>query len=447
MKLAELSLTRAIERLRAGDVTSEAYARALLDGIARNEPLIEAFAWFDPEAVVAKARTADGARARGALHGVPFGIKDIFDTAGVPTRMGSPTYYDNVPLRSAVLVERIEAAGGFVLGKTVTAELAYYVPGTTHNPWDRRHTPGGSSSGSAAAVAAGFAPAALGAQTNGSIIRPAAFCGCIGFKPTAGWLPRTRMFAFSPTLDQPGFFTRTLEDAALLLSVLAGADPEDPATVERTAPSATFARRQQAPRLLAVRSPVWERAREHAQTHFLDVLARLRAAGATVDEHELPEPFGSAHEVHRVIMYAEAARRLVDLQRRHLRLLSGAVNTLIEEGLAIPEEALRAALDDRALLAERLRDLLGGYDAIVTLPTAGEAPSTLTTTGDPAFCTIWTLCGVPALTLPTGRGPSGLPLGTQLVGSPFGEDALLGVARWCEDAVGARLGFPGDPVS
>lgn len=447
MKLFELSLTQAMARIREGALTSEAYAGALLERIARHEPHIEVFAWFDPEAVMANARAADGAKTRGVLHGIPFGIKDIFDTAGIPTRMGSPAYFDHVPARSAALVERIEAAGGFVLGKTVTAELAYYVPGKTRNPWNFRHTPGGSSSGSAAAVAAGFVPAALGTQTNGSVIRPAAFCGCVGFKPTAGLLARTRVFAFSPTLDQVGFFTRTVEDAGLLLGALAGPDRADPATVDRPAPSPAIAHRSRPPRLLAVRSPAWERAQEHAQAHFLDVVSRLRAAGASVEERELPEAFDGAHEVHRVIMYAEAARLLVDLQRRHLRLLSGAVNVLIEDGLGIPDDALHAALDRRLVLAEALGEVLADHDAVVTPPATGEAPATLTTTGDPAFCTIWTLCGAPALTLPTGRGLAGLPLGTQLVGHAFGDDALLGVARWCEDALGARLGFPGDPVS
>lgn len=446
-KLHELTLTQAAARLREGALTSEAYTRALLERIAALEPRIEAFAWLEPQAALAAARAADRAPARRALHGVPLGVKDIFDTAGIPTRMGSPAYFDHVPRRSAALLERLEAAGAFVLGKTVTAELAYYVPGTTRNPWNPAHTPGGSSSGSAAAVAAGLVPAALGTQTNGSIIRPAAYCGVIGFKPTAGRLTRARVLAFSPTLDQPGFFTRTLEDAALLLGILAGADPEDTATVAQPAPAGAVGAPARPPRLLAVRSPVWERAKEPAQAHFLDVVARLRAAGATVDEQELPEAFNDAHEVHRVIMYAEGARQLVDLQRRHLRLLSGAVNALIEEGLAVPDEALNAARDERALLAAALRERLRDYDAIATPPTTGEAPATLTTTGDPAFCTIWTLCGAPALTLPSGRGPAGLPLGTQLIGPMFEDDALLGTARWCEDALGARLGFPGDPVS
>jgi Asp-tRNA(Asn)/Glu-tRNA(Gln) amidotransferase A subunit family amidase len=443
----ELSLTQALDRIRSGALTSETFTRALLERSARFEPHLDAFAWLDPEAAMTKARRADSARTQGALHGVPFGVKDIFDTAGVPTRMGSPAYFDHIPSRSARLVERLEAAGGFVFGKTVTAELAYYVPGRTRNPWNGRHTPGGSSSGSAAAVAAGLVPAALGTQTNGSVIRPAAYCGCVGFKPTAGWLPRTGVLAFSPTLDQIGVFTRTLEDAAVLLATLAGYDADDPASVDRAAPSPAITPRPQPPRLLAIRSPVWGRADEHAQAHFLDVVARLRAAGAHIDERELPEPFDGAHEVHRTIMYGEAARLLVDLQRRHTRLLSGAVNTLIEEGLAVPQDVLRAALGDRGMLGEQLADLLAGYDGIVTPPATGEAPATLTTTGDPVFCTIWTLCGVPALSLPTGRGPTGLPLGTQLVGPPFSDGQLLGVARWCEDALAVRLGFPAVPVS
>lgn len=448
-RLEQLSLYDAVTRLRAGELTSEHYTEALLARTATLEEKIHAFAWLNLEHALAAAHAADRRRAEGrtpgVLHGVPVGVKDIIDTAGIPTEMGSPTFAGRVPARSAALVRQFEQQGGFVFGKTVTAELAYFAPGATRNPWNLGHTPGGSSMGSAAAVAAGMLPLALGTQTNGSVIRPAAFCGCVGFKPSVGLIGRSGIQPFSPTLDQVGLFTRGVADAALALSALAAVDADDPAS-----DSAAVARLNcwplpgefEAPRLAAVRSPVWLQAESTQQQSFARSLARLRAAGARVEETELPDAFQAAHAVQRTIMAGEAARTLDALQRENRTQLSAVLNRFLDEGRDVGNTALAGALAQRSMLQMDMSRFLADFDAIVTPPVCGEAPATLEHTGDPAFCTIWTLVGAPAMTLPVGFGPQGLPLGLQVVGAPQDDARLLSVARWVEAAIGDTLRFP-----
>jgi len=367
------------------------------------------------------------------------GVKDIMETDSVPTTMGSQAYEGYVPKASAEVVRRMEAAGAFLMGKTVTSELAFYTPGKTRNPWNPAHTPGGSSSGSAAAVAMGFVPAALGTQTNGSVIRPAAFCGVGGFKPSAGLISRSGIHPFSPTLDQVGVFARSVPDAALMASVLVGGDDSGPFLTSREGVlSALVSARTTPPRLAAVRSPVWHLAEDSARRHFLETLSRLREAGAGVEETELPESFREAHAVHRTIMYGEGARVLKELQSRHREKLSSRLNGLIDEGLGIPDQALEKAIQAGRVFREKLLRFLAGFDGLVTPPAPGEAPADLDQTGDPSFCSIWTLCGVPAVTIPTGRGPRNVPLGLQIVGSCFQDDRLLSAALWCDE----RIGWP-----
>jgi len=438
--LGSWSLREAVERLRVGEVSAEAYATALLAHAESLEKNLHAFARLDREHVLNAARAADIRRAAGGvlgrLHGVPVGVKDIYATAGIPTGMGSPAFDGFVPESSAAMVARAEAEGAYTLGKTVTAELAYFTPGPTRNPWNTTHTPGGSSMGSAAAVAAGMVPLAFGTQTNGSVIRPAAFCGCVGFKPSAGALPTIGIHPFSPSLDQPGIFTRSVEDAALAFAVLhEGPEPDD-----EVWPLSPFER---VPRLAAVRSPVWSQAESAAQQSFIEALTRLRAAGANVVEIELPAAFERAHAVHRTIMASEAAHALGELQSRQRHKMSAVLNRFLDEGRAIDAATCNGALAERQALQAAYGPFLNGFDAIVTPPARGEAPATLEHTGDPMFCTIWTLLGAPALTLPVQFGPGGLPLGLQIVGT-FQDDArLLPVAGWIEQAIAFAPGFPG----
>jgi Asp-tRNA(Asn)/Glu-tRNA(Gln) amidotransferase A subunit family amidase len=311
-----------------------------------------------------------------------------------------------------------------MLGKTVTTEAAFMVPAKTRNPWNNAHTPGGSSSGSAAAVAAGFAAGALGTQTNGSVIRPAAFCGVVGYKPSSGQMSARGVMPFSPTLDQPGVFARNVADAAFLASCL---------TVHRTAITPEVKPLRTVPRMAAVRSPVWHLALPDQRAQFEADITRLREAGASVDVLEIPGEFDGAHKVLRTIMLFEAARVAKKARAAYRDKFSDYLNAALDEGESMREPDYRDALKARAQLQQSLAQFFDrGYAAIITPPAPGEAPATLTNTGNPSFCTIWTLVGAPAITIPTGKGPNGMPLGLQIIGAAEEENYLLGTAAWCE---------------
>ncbi len=439
--LYRLGLCEAAQAIRDGHLSSEELTRALLERIERRENSVQAFQWIDPNRALDLAARADrqlkSGDKPGALHGVPIGIKDIIETQGIPTGMGSPIFDGYVPNRSAVLVRRAEAAGAFVMGKTVTTEFAYFHPGKTRNPWNPAHTPGGSSSGSAAAVAMGFLPGAVGTQTNGSVIRPAAFCGVVGYKPTGGLISLAGVHIFSPSLDQIGVFARSVPDVALLAASLTGEGGDEPVTGRGKGKiSGEASPMARAPRLAAVRSPVWDMAEPYAQKHFLEMMDRLRASGSEIIEHELPPSFEEAHTVHRIVMYGEGAREFLDLQRSDRGRLSARLNALVDEGHHITDLELTRALERKTQFAADLDAFMTAFDAVITPPAIGEAPADLTQTGDPTFCTIWSLGGVPAVTIPTGRGPAGLPLGLQIIGPRFSDNHVLSVARWCDERIG-----------
>jgi Asp-tRNA(Asn)/Glu-tRNA(Gln) amidotransferase A subunit family amidase len=426
--LFKLGLREAAQRIRAGRLQPSHYMASLLERIERLEGQVQAWEWLDRARAIEAARQADQAdahwRAAHPLHGVPIGVKDNFYTAGIPTTMGCKLYAGFVPRESAELVTRLESAGAILLGKTVTTEAAFMVPAKTRNPWNPDHTPGGSSSGSAAAVAAGMVPGALGTQTNGSVIRPAAFCGVVGYKPSQGMLSVRGVMPFSPSLDQPGVFARSVADAAFLASCL---------TTQRSAIAAEVTVLRSAPKLAAVRSPVWYLAQPEQRAQFDADVARLRQAGASIDILEIPGEFDQAHKIHRTIMLAEAARVSRKVRAQYRGAFSDYLNEALDEGERIPDADYREAMKARTQLQHSLASFFDrGYSAIITPPAAGEAPASLETTGDPRFCTIWTLTGVPALTIPTGKGPSGLPLGLQIVGAAEEENYLLGTAAWCE---------------
>jgi len=413
--------------LATGALSAAAYTRHLLAQIGARDPDIGAWAALDERRAAALAAECDRRRAaspgHGALHGVPVGVKDIIDTADLPTECGSPAFAARRPARDAAVVERLKRAGGFVLGKTVTTELAFRHPGGTRNPWNPRHTPGGSSSGSAAAVAAGFVPAAIGTQTSGSVIRPAAFCGVVGFKPTFGLLPFAGTAHLSESLDQLGSFARSVADVALFTAQLAeGAEaiPAELAPLERPPWIGVLARFP------------WNDAEAEAQSHFERTLDALRSAGARVERLTLPEGFADANLVHRTIMIAEAARNLGGVQARARGLLSPALNRALDEGAAIAPSSYRASLALRGALAERAHALFARCEVIASPAAPGPAPRRLDTTGDPGFNLLWSLLGVPAISVPSGLAQNGLPFGLQLARDAGGDAHLLRVARWCE---------------
>jgi len=427
-ELYRLGLRDAALRIRSGKLTSVDYTRDLIARIDALEEDVQAWQWLDRGRALELAARADKAdnalRVAHPLHGVPIGVKDLFYTAGIPTEMGCRAYAGYVPQVTADVVTRLESAGGIMFGKTVTTEAAFMVPSKTRNPWNIDHTPGGSSSGSAAAVAAGFVAGALGTQTNGSVIRPAAFCGVVGYKPSFGQISARGAMPFAPTLDQPGVFARSIADAAFLASNL---------TAQRTVITPEVRPLRNAPKLAAVRSPAWYLAQPEQRLQFDADIGRLREAGASVDVVEIAGGFDHAHKVHRTIMLYEAAR----LARKAREIWRGGfsdyLNQALDEGESMRESDYRDALKIRTQLQQVLAEFFDrGYAAIITPPAAGEAPASRDTTGDPRFCTIWTLVGVPAITIPTGKGTHGMPLGLQIVGAAEEENYLLASAAWCE---------------
>jgi Asp-tRNA(Asn)/Glu-tRNA(Gln) amidotransferase A subunit family amidase len=426
-ELYRLSLVDAVRRMASGELSSETYVRGLLLRCRDMDEGIEAWAWLDPEQAIRRARECDArikaGRLPGGLQGVPVGVKDIVYTRGIPTGLGSAAYANWVPEQNAEVVDRLGTAGAFVMGKTVSTEFAFLVPSKTRNPWNPAHTPGGSSSGSAAAVAAGMTPAAIGTQTNGSIIRPAAFCGVVGYKPGKGVLSTDGILPFSPTLDQPGVFARSVEDAGLLVAYLAHS---------RWTISPQISALKHAPRLVATRTPVWHLASDDQRARFARDVSGLREAGAVVDEIELPSSFNDAHKVHRSIMLHEAAANSRPMRAEHADKLSDFLRKALEEGDRVSTSEYERALKKQEALQRDFSRFTDDYDAVVTPPAAGEAPPSRDTTGDPSFCTIWTLLGVPAIVIPTGLGSQGVPMGMQIIGNQGESNHLLATSMWCE---------------
>jgi Asp-tRNA(Asn)/Glu-tRNA(Gln) amidotransferase A subunit family amidase len=425
-RLIDLTASAAAAEIARGALSAEDYSRACLDRIEAIDGEVKAFVHLDREHVFAQARALDERRAQGApigsLHGVPVAIKDIIDTADYPTELGSPIGAGRRPGRDATVVGKLRAAGAVIIGKTVTTEFAYYHPGPTRNPHDHARTPGGSSSGSAAAVAARMVPLALGSQTNGSTIRPAAFCGVFAVKPSHGLVSRAGVLALSRKLDHVGAFARSLADLALMLDVIAGPDPADPDTHPFAAANFRAVQAEPPPlppRFAFVRSPIWHKTDPDTKVAFDEFVAALGTSVAAVD---LPESFAEAWEGHRTIMAADMAHNLAPLVARGEP--SETMRALLAHGRSIKAVDYLAALANAQRYAASLADVFNEYDAILTPATAGVAPKGLSATGDPAFCTLWTLTGLPSLSLPLLAGEGGLPLGVQLVG-PAGHDARL----------------------
>jgi Asp-tRNA(Asn)/Glu-tRNA(Gln) amidotransferase A subunit family amidase len=432
---AELSAAAAARLIREGALTSEELVRACLERCREIEPQVQAWTFLGEEHALAQARAADELRrsgqAAGPLCGVPVGIKDIIDTSDMPTENGTVLHAGRTPRRDAAAVARLRAAGAVILGKTVTTECAYFHPGKTRNPHNPAHTPGGSSSGSAAAVAAGMVPLALGSQTNGSVIRPAAFCGVYGFKPTHGLIPRTGILTLSRTLDQVGLFARTIDDIALLAEELAGYDEGDPDTRPRARIpfGAIAAEEPPIPPVLAfVKTPMWERAEPETREAFAEL---VEALGECVEEVELFPSAAEAWDWHRTIMDAEMAANLEREWNSGRDRLSDKLRALIERGREVRAVDYQRARARIPALQESFEELFTQrYDAILTPAAAGTAPHGLASTGDPSFCTLWTLCGLPAISLPLITGANGLPLGVQLVGRHSFDARLLRTAHW-----------------
>jgi len=438
---AQLTATEAARRIAQGRLTAEELVSACLERIRQLEPAVQAWQFLDEEHALSQARSADERRRSGepvgGLCGIPVGVKDIIDTADMPTENGTVLDKGRMPRADAGVVARLRAAGGVIMGKTVSTECAYFTPGKTRNPHNPEHTPGGSSSGSAAAVAAHMVPLALGSQTAGSVIRPGAFCGAYAMKPTHGLIPRTGVLQLSRTLDHIGLFARSLDDIALLATELAGYDPGDPDTRPRARIPFTAVLNEAPPvepMFAFIKTPHWARSDADTKEAYAELVQTL---GDRVEEVELFASATDAWDWQRTIMEAEMAANLEPLWSRGRERLSERLRGLIERGT-----------ETRALDYQRILGRLPGvietfdelfterYDAILTPPALGTAPKGLAATGDPVFCVLWTLLGMPAVTLPLMQGANGLPLGVQLVGRRNFDARLLRTARWLERKLG-----------
>jgi amidase len=407
----------------------EAAVAAHLARIDAREADVGAWAYVDREGALARACALDATGSRGPLHGVSIGVKDVIDTADMPTEYGSPVYAGHRPREDAACVRRLKDAGAIVLGKTVTAEFAFVQPGRTRNPHDLACTPGGSSSGSAAAVADGMVPLALATQTGGSTIRPAAFCGVVGYKPAFGRIPTAGLKALAPSLDTIGVMARSVAEIARAAAVLEG-EP-----LAAAAPPS-------APRFALCRTPYAAEAEPQAIARLESVARAFARAGAAVRELELPDEFAELNALHRAIMAHETARSMAHEWRTARARLSPGLAAFIETGLATAPEAVAAARARVEACKRALPQRLAADESILTLPAAGEAPVGLESTGNAMFCRLWTLLGVPCLALPAGRGARGLPLGVQLVGAAA--PALFAAAAWAEARIAESS--PGEPA-
>ena len=409
-----LALCRGIEtgELAADEVIRESWQRA-----GRFQSTIEAFAYL-PEAAPAAAR--------GPLAGIPVAIKDLIDTADMPTAYGAAVFRQHRPNADAAIVARLRACAATVIGKTVTTEFAHQQPGPTRNPWNLDHTPGGSSSGSAAAVAAGIVPLAFGTQTMGSVIRPAAYCGIVGFKPTFGLLPRDGVHPLCDPLDHVGLFARSVDDIAEALhrlGYLLKTKPAEPRSLRFAA--------------VKIDDPVATPAQQGA---FRQAVETIRAAGHSVMEVSGPDGLDAVPQIVETLLTFEANRYLGAVVDRHGEAISAPIRGLVARGRALVNADYVKALAEQATFRAATQATAEGFDALLTIPAAGEAPRGLGSTGDPRFCAPWSVAGVPALTIPVGFGTAGLPLGLQIVGHRNEDAALLGVG-----AAVASL-FPPVPV-
>jgi Asp-tRNA(Asn)/Glu-tRNA(Gln) amidotransferase A subunit family amidase len=421
-----LAATEIVRRIESGEMNAEAVVASCLERIAEREPVVRAWAYLDREAALAQARAFDRAGKKMLLGGVPFGLKDIFDAAGMPAGYGSRIYSGWRPPWDASAAALPKAAGGILLGKTITTEFANRYPGPTSNPHDPAFTPGGSSSGSAAAVADFMVPLAIGTQTAGSVIRPAAYCGVVGFKPSFGLFPPGGMRINTETLDTVGIMARSVADIVLFRAAMMAIRYDAPAMPET------------APRLGLCRGAHWADARPEGRAVLEEAADRLARAGAKIADTEFPPECAAADDIQAVLGAFEGLRNHMPELHRHEALLSPQLREAkIARGRELTLDQFRAAC--RALEQEKAaaREWAGGFDAILTLPAPGEAPRGLGDTGSAMFNAPWTQFAMPCLTLPAGKGPDGLPVGIQLVGRRHDDARLTEVGLWVERRLGA----------
>lgn len=429
-QLLDLPVRELAARLARREVSAEEVVCATLDRIASLDAGLRAWQHVGEDAALAQARSLDAGAWAGALHGVPIGVKDLMDTADMPTTYGSPIYAAHRPTCDAASVSLARTAGAVVVGKTVTTEFATFQPGPTRNPRapaDAARTPGGSSSGSAAAVAAGMVPLAFGTQTAGSIIRPAAYCGVVGYKPTHATLPLAGIKPLSPSLDTVGVLARHVDDVALFVGTLA-----------RDATIASACTIPPRPLRIGIcRTPHWDRASADTRTAVDTAVHSLERMGATVLDFALPPTCHGLTEAQMDVMAFEAVAAFAPEARNHTALFSAAFTRQLEVGRCVSGERFHAALASAEAARTALAAALKGFDAILAPSAEGEAPAGLDATGDPIFCRMWTLLGTPCIHVPTGVGASGMPVGVTATGARHADALVLTVAHQLQLALGA----------
>ncbi|MDG2236795.1 MAG: amidase [Arenicellales bacterium] len=445
MNLHELGAVEIVSGLRTRSFSVVELVQSLL---ARINDLDHLHAWVhvDPEAVIVQAHQKQlelDAGSSAPLIGVPTGIKDIFYTAGVPTTACSKVCADFVPEHDATTVARLKAAGGIMFGKTVTTEFAYRDPSPTRNPWNLDHTPGGSSSGSAAAVAAMMCPTAFGTQTRGSVLRPASYNGIVGLKPTFGRVSRFGVVPLSWSFDHVGWMARSVEDVALVLQVMAGPDTNDPTTVYDEVPDYCVGIKNPGPPHVGVlQDYFFENADDDVRAHTQEVIERLACEGARVEHIELPESFKGAMADQLIILAVEAANFHEPLLKQKADLYGPNIRELVETGLGIKAVTYSRALESRVQFMADAERLSKRAQVLLTPSTPTPAPGDLSVTGSAMFQGPWTSTGLPTVTVPSGLSQSGLPLGIQLIAARLEEARLLSAARWCEQVLGTMPAPP-----
>ena len=447
-ELFRLTVAVAADQIRRGQLSPVALVQSLLDRIDALDPTLKAWVTIDREEVLNSARQRelelqrDGPK--GPVHGVPVGVKDIFYTAGMKTTACSRIYADFVPTYDATSVARIKKAGGIILGKAVTTEFAMSDPSPTVNPWNPAHTPGGSSSGSSVAVATGMCPSALGSQTGGSTCRPAAYNGIVGLKPTYGRISRHGVIPLSWSLDTVGILVRTVEDAAIMLQVMAGHDPNDPGSASGAVPDylQAMAELDRPPRIGLVKEFFFDRSTQEVQKNTEEMAERLSRAGAEIVEIGVPVSFATAHSTQRIVNNVEAAAFHEESYRQRADDYGPKLRAAIEMGMMIPGIRYVQAQRLRRQFRRDMMDMVGQVEVVLTPAIPEPAPRDLTTTGDAVFQQPWTSSGLPTITLASGLSESGLPLGIQLAGLPLEEGRLLASAQWCERTLGISLSPP-----
>lgn len=423
--LSELTATEIVSSITAGKTTCERVARACIERIAERDSQVLAWQYLNPEKVIAQAKALDQSGKRGPLHGVPFGIKDIIDTCDMPTEYGSPIYTGHQPKNDAACVALSRKAGAVLMGKTVTTEFAYRHPAKTRNPFDLARTPGGSSSGSGAAVADRMVPLAIGTQTLASTIRPGSFCGVFAYRPTYGDLRCAGVKEVSGSVDTLGLFARSIEDIALYRDVLLGIEPNP------------IAANSQPLRIGFCRTHLWPQLEPHMQRSLENAAQTLARAGAKVADVTLPTEFAQIEEeAHRWISGFELSRNITWEIEHHWDKISQTLrHGRILDGLSCSFERYRNALEFAERCRGSLRRVFDDYDVLLTAPATGEAPIGLHSTGNGSLCVIWTTTHVPAMTLPVFTGPNGLPMGAQLIGKRGADRELFAAARWVYQAL------------